>query len=176
MGLKFLGVDPGYARMGYGVIDVSGNRAEFSDAGVFETSAKQAEGERLSNLQDFLRRLFKQHVIEHAGLEQVFLRRDLTTGIKLSEARGVILMNLYQAKIPYSEISPTSMKKSITGSGTAQKKTLQLMTAKLLNLPTQMKIDDAADGLGLAFCAWLKWQALQMQHRVRPTKGAAENR
>lgn len=161
MGLKFLGIDPGYARLGYGIIEVTGNRAAFADAGVFETSPKQSEGERLSQLQNFLQNLFRSHSIVHAGLEQVFLRRDLTTGIKLSEARGVIVMNLFQAKISYSEISPTAMKKTITGSGTAQKKTLQLMTAKLLNLPAQMKIDDAADGLGLAFCAWLKWQATQ---------------
>jgi crossover junction endodeoxyribonuclease RuvC len=156
--MKFLGVDPGYARLGYGLIEVTGNRAGFVDAGVFETSPKQAEGERLLRLQDFLQGLLKSHTIQHAGLEQVFLRRDLTTGIKLSEARGVIRMNLFQAGISYSEISPSAMKKTITGSGSAQKKTLQLMTAKLLNLPAQMKIDDAADGLGLAFCAWLRWQ------------------
>jgi crossover junction endodeoxyribonuclease RuvC len=158
MGLKFLGIDPGYARLGYGIIEVTGNRAAFVDAGVFETSPKQGEGERLTRLQDYLQKLFAEHSITHAGLEQVFLRRDLTTGIKLSEARGVILMNLFQAEISYSEITPSAMKKTITGSGSAQKKTVQLMTAKLLNLPAQMKIDDAADGLGLAFCAWLKWQ------------------
>jgi crossover junction endodeoxyribonuclease RuvC len=157
--MKFLGIDPGYARLGYGVIEVNGNRAAFVDAGVFETWPKQSEGERLSQMQKFLHGLFKSHTITHAGLEQVFLRRDLTTGIRLSEARGVIVMNLFEAKISYSEISPSAMKKTITGSGSAQKKTVQLMTAKLLNLPAQMKIDDAADGLGLAFCAWLKWQA-----------------
>jgi crossover junction endodeoxyribonuclease RuvC len=163
MGLKFLGIDPGYARLGYGLIETEGNRAHFVNAGVFETNARESEGQRLTAIQNFLREYFSKHQITHAGLEQVFLRRDLTTGIKLSEARGVILMNLYQAKIPYSEISPTAMKKSIAGSGTAQKKTMQLMTAKLLNLPTQMKIDDAADGLGLAFCAWLKWQGMQIR-------------
>jgi crossover junction endodeoxyribonuclease RuvC len=157
--MKFLGIDPGYARLGYGIIEVTGNRAVFVDAGVFETSPKNAEGERLLQLQKFLQNLFKSHTLTHAGLEQVFLRRDLTTGIKLSEARGVILMNLFQAGVSYSEISPSAMKKTITGSGSAQKKTVQLMTAKLLHLPAQMKIDDAADGLGLAFCAWLKWQA-----------------
>jgi len=167
--MKFLGVDPGYARLGYGIIEVTGNRAEFVDAGVFETSPKQVEGERLLRLQEFLQKLLKAHTIQHAGLEQVFLRRDLTTGIKLSEARGVIRMNLFQAGIPYSEISPSAMKKTITGSGSAQKKTLQLMTAKLLNLPVQMKIDDAADGLGLAFCAWLRFKTMQIQSHRRGT-------
>lgn len=165
MGIKFLGIDPGYARLGWGLIEVTGNRAAFVDAGVFETSPKEAEGQRLLKLQSFLQKLFASHTIAHAALEQVFLRRDLTTGIKLSEARGVILMNLFQAGISYSEISPSAMKKSITGSGSAQKKTVQLMTAKLLNLPTQMKIDDAADGLGLAFCAWLKWQGMKISNR-----------
>lgn len=158
--MKFLGIDPGYARLGWGIIEVTGNRAAFVDAGVFETSPDKSEGERLHRLQDFLRKLFGGHTIVHAGLEQVFLRRDLTTGIKLSEARGVVVMNLFQAGISYSEISPSAMKKSITGSGSAEKKTVQFMTAKLLNLPAQMKIDDAADGLGLAFCAWLKWQGM----------------
>lgn len=156
--MKFLGIDPGYARLGYGIIAATGNRAEFIDAGVFETQAKEAEGKRLSDMQAFLHSLFAKHKFTHAALEQVFLRRDLTTGIRLSEARGIVVMNLYQAGISYSEISPSAMKKTITGSGTAQKKTVQLMTAKLLNLPEQMKIDDAADGLGLAFCAWIKWQ------------------
>lgn len=168
MGLKFLGVDPGYARLGYGVIEVTGNRAAYVDAGVFETGAKQSEGERLSHLQEFLQKLFSAHTIAHAGIEQVFLRRDLTTGIKLSEARGVILMNLFQANISYSAITPSAMKKTITGSGSAQKKTVQLMTAKLLNLPQQMKIDDAADGLGLAFCAWLKWQSRSLHKNKAP--------
>lgn len=156
--MKFLGIDPGYARLGYGLIQVNGNRAEFVDAGVFETSPKQSEGERLFKLQKFLQQFLKPHTITHAAVEQVFLRKDLTTGIKLSEARGVILMNLFAAGVSHSEITPSAMKKTITGSGSAQKKTVQLMTAKLLNLPAQMKIDDAADGLGLAFCAWIKWQ------------------
>lgn len=156
--MNFLGLDPGYARLGYGVIRAEGNRASFVDAGVFETPAHDAEGKRLSDLQAFLQQLFARHSITYAALEQVFIRRDLTTGIRLSEARGIVVMNLYQAGIPYSEISPSAMKRAITGSGSAPKKTVQLMTAKLLALPEQMKIDDAADGLGLAFCAWLRWQ------------------
>jgi crossover junction endodeoxyribonuclease RuvC len=163
--MKFLGIDPGYARLGYGVIEATGNRGQFVEAGVFETRAKEAEGKRLAELQSFLQSLFAKHTFTHAALEQVFLRRDLTTGIRLSEARGIIVMNLYQAGISYSEISPSEMKKTITGSGNAQKKTVQLMTAKLLHLPEQMKIDDAADGLGLAFCAWIKWL------RTRRSKG-----
>ena len=163
--MKFLGIDPGYARLGYGLIQVNGNRAEFVDAGVFETTPKQSEGERLSKLQKFLQQFLKSHTITHAAVEQVFLRKDLTTGIKLSEARGVILMNLFEAGVSHSEITPSAMKKTITGSGSAQKKTVQLMTAKLLNLPSQMKIDDAADGLGLAFCAWISWQRAQLRTR-----------
>lgn len=156
MGLKFLGIDPGYARLGYGIIEVENNKPLFVDAGVFETDAKKAEGERLLELQKKMQKLFKSHSIVHAGLEQVFMRKDLTTGIRLSEARGIIVMNLFQAGISYSEISPSAMKKTIAGTGAANKKTVQLMTAKLLHLPEQMKLDDAADGLGLAFCAWLK--------------------
>ena len=160
--MKFLGLDPGYARLGYGIIEVHDNKARCVDAGVFETKPKEAEGKRLAEMQAFLQSLFARHAFAHAALEQVFLRRDLTTGIRLSEARGIVVMNLYQANIPYTAISPSAMKKTITGSGNAQKKTVQLMTAKLLNLPAQMKIDDAADGLGLAFCAWIKWQQTRM--------------
>ncbi|MBV6492256.1 MAG: Crossover junction endodeoxyribonuclease RuvC [Turneriella sp.] len=163
MGLKFLGIDPGYARMGYGLIEVEGGRASFVDAGVLETKPTDAEGARLTQLQQFLKKYLSKYKVTHAGIEQVFLRRDLTTGIKLSEARGVIVMTLFQAGVPYSEISPSAMKKSITGSGSAEKKTMQLMTAKLLNLPAQMKIDDAADGLGLAFSAWLSYQRKQIK-------------
>ena len=158
--MNFLGIDPGYARLGYGIVKISGNRPEFVTAGVFETPKEDSEGARLLALENFLIQLFSKHVIVHAAIENVFLRRDLTTGIRLSEARGVIVMNLFKANIAYSEITPSAMKKTITGSGSAPKKTLQLMTAKLLNLSQQMKIDDAADGLGLALCAWLRYRSI----------------
>ena len=69
MGIKFLGIDPGYARLGWGLIEVTGNRAAFVDAGVFETSSKEAEGQRLLKLQTFLQKLFASHTIAHAALE-----------------------------------------------------------------------------------------------------------
>lgn len=171
--MKFLGIDPGYARLGYGIIEVRAQQPRYVDAGVFETAAHEKEGRRLWLLLEFLERLFRKHKITHAALEQVFLRRDLSTGIRLAEARGIIVLSLYRAQIPYSEISPSAMKKAITGSGSAHKKAVQLMTAKLLQVPTGVRLDDADDGLGLAFCAWLNWQKGVKENLGRQTLPAA---
>lgn len=153
----FLGIDPGYARVGYGLISVSGNRPEFVTCGVIETPSQATEGNRLLQIEAELLNITNQHTICHAAMEQVFFRKDLTTGIRLIEARGVILLSLARAKISYTGITPTSMKKMITGSGTAQKKQVQIMTARLLSLQKLPQPDDAADGIGLAFCAWLSY-------------------
>lgn len=153
----FLGIDPGYARVGYGLITATNRRPEFVTCGVIETNARSEEGERLLQIESELTKIISSYNVNFAALEQVFFRKDLTTGIRLIEARGVILLTLARAKIGYAGITPTAMKKMITGSGTAPKQQVQLMTARLLSLTGLPEPDDAADGIGLAFCAWLAY-------------------
>ena len=94
--------------------------------------------------------------ISSCAVEEVFFRKNLTTGVKLLQARGVLMLALHKKKIPLVEISPTSMKKMITGYGAADKKQMQKMITRILNLSALPEPDDAADALGLAICSWLR--------------------
>ncbi|MDH5717372.1 MAG: crossover junction endodeoxyribonuclease RuvC [Spirochaetia bacterium] len=153
----FLGIDPGYARLGFGLIKNSNTQGKpvYVKAGIIETSSEKSDGERLEIIEKSLKNLIHKKNISMCAIEQVFFRKNLTTGIKLIQARGIILLTLHKNKIPIIEITPTSMKKMITGYGKAEKIQLQKMTAQILNLSEIPKPDDAADGLGLALCAWL---------------------
>lgn len=159
--LCFLGLDPGYARLGYGVVSTgqkagAPNKPFLLETGVFETSPKLCEGERLARLQLNLQDLCKRHPIDFCIIENVFIKKNLTTATRLLEARGVILLTLHQLGVAYDSVTPTAMKKMVTGYGQASKKEIQTMIMKLLNLASPPQPDDAADALGFALCAWLK--------------------
>ncbi len=151
----FLGLDPGYARLGYGVIAASGTALQYVTHGVIETSPEQKDGERLVTLDASLTELLSLYPIEGATIEQIFLKKNLTTGIKVSQARGVVLLGLARKKINCSEVSPTALKKMLTGSGTAGKKQMQEMIRRMLKLDSIPSPDDAADALALAIAAFL---------------------
>jgi len=156
----FLGLDPGYARLGYGVVSTTGGatsaKPALVEAGVFETLPHLPEGERLEQLQNSLKDLTTRYTIHSCIIENVFIKKNLTTATRLLEARGVILLTLYQQDIPYDSVTPTAMKKMVTGYGQAAKKDIQKMIMKLLHLNAPPQPDDAADALGFALCAWLK--------------------
>ena len=159
--MNFLGLDPGYARLGYGIVSTSASgaspvRPKMIEAGVIETDASDSEGRRLSEICLSLKELASRHQIEHCVIENVFIKKNLTTATRLLEARGVILLTLFQLEIPYESVTPTAMKKMVTGYGQAEKKQIQTMIQKLLQLKELPKPDDAADALGFALCAWLK--------------------
>ena len=154
----FLGVDPGYARLGYGVISFQkgDNFPEFIETGVIETSADVEESQRLVIIENAINKLLNKYKIEYASVEAVFFKKNLTTGVNLIQARGVVLLCLAKKNISYFSPSPTSVKKMITGSGSAGKKQIQNMVVRLLGLKEIPKPDDAADGLALSIYAWLK--------------------
>ena len=159
--LRFLGLDPGYARLGYGVISSrqepgQSNKPFLLEAGVFETAPELPEGERLLQLQQHLTALISRHPLSFCTLESVFIKKNLTTATRLLEARGVILLTLHQQGVAYDSTTPTAMKKMVTGYGQATKKDIQTMIMKLLNLDAPPEPDDAADALGFALYAWLK--------------------
>lgn len=152
----FLGLDPGYARLGYGVIRASGTRLQVLDYGVIETSPEDKDEMRLLDIEKQLLALTTKYSIQAAALEEVFFRKNLTTGIKLIQARGVILLTLARYNIDILQVTPTAVKKMITGYGKAGKQSVQQMTQKVLKLKTIPEPDDAADALALALSAYLQ--------------------
>jgi len=151
----FLGIDPGYGRLGYGMISAEKTGTPvYQSSGVFETPAAMPEAERLLSIESHLTSLIAQNPVTFCAVEQVFFRKNLTTGVQLIQARGVALLCLARHKIPYVSVSPTSLKKMITGSGRGDKKQVEKIIARLLKLEKIPGPDDAADGLSLALYAW----------------------
>jgi len=153
----FLGIDPGYGRLGYGIISSEqiNTNPKYRECGVIEPPSGMEEAQRLLYIESILLPLLKRHPITFCAVEQVFFRKNLTTGNQLIQARGVVLLCLARLNIPYLSVSPTSLKKMVTGSGRADKKQMELIIKKLLSIQNIPGPDDAADGLSLALYAWL---------------------
>ncbi len=160
----FLGLDTGYARLGYGIIKVPENTKQLhlETCGIIETKRGKTSGQRLLELELALIRLLESQSqgFRCCTLEEVFIRKSISTGAKLLEARGVILLILAKYNIPVYSVSPTSMKKMLTGYGLANKQQIQKIIMKLLNLEAVLEPDDVADAVALSLCGWLEHKNL----------------
>lgn len=146
-----LGIDPGTAILGYGVI--AGDRSpELIDVGVLETSNDLTMPERLLRLHAGLQELFAHFQPDAVAIEQLFFARNVTTAIAVGQARGVALLAAAQAGVPVSEYSPSEVKHAVVGYGKADKQQIQEMVRLLLNLRAAPEPDDAADALAVALC------------------------
>ncbi|MEB3268659.1 MAG: crossover junction endodeoxyribonuclease RuvC [Leptolyngbya sp.] len=158
---RILGLDPGLAILGFGVIDGIGPAAgtiagaQVIDFGIVETQAKTPVGDRLCTLYDDLHHLIKQFQPTRVALEKLFFYRMGNT-ILVAQARGVILLVLAQHQLPLVEYTPAQIKQALTGHGNADKTMVQEAVAHELNLPTIPKPDDAADALAVALTAWFQ--------------------
>ncbi len=150
------GLDPGYARLGFGIVSLKAGKFSYLTHGVIETPADCATGERLLVLESQLKKQIKKHPPEICMIEEVFFRKNLTTGVRLLQARGVILLTMARVGCKIYETSPTALKKMLTGHGSAEKKQMQQMSAHLLGLKTIPEPDDAADALALAIAGALR--------------------
>lgn len=148
--MRILGLDPGTATTGYGIIDVEDGRFIPVTYGVIKTSPKTKMPQRLQIIQQELQTLIDTYQPDSAGIEEVFFGRNVTTAITVGQARGVLLLTLANAGIPISEYSPPKIKESVTGYGKADKQQVQLMVRNLLDLEETPRPDDAADGLAVA--------------------------
>lgn len=147
-----LGIDPGYAIVGWGVVEYTGNRFAPVGFGAVTTEAGQPFEQRLLAVYEGVRQVLADYQPEALSIEQLFYQHNQTTVIGVAEARGVILLAAAEAGVPVFEYTPMQVKQAVTGYGKAQKHQVQEMTAKLLNLPDTPKPDDAADALALAIC------------------------
>ena len=148
--MRVLGLDPGTARTGYGIIDVDDGRFQVVAYGVISTASDASAARRLQALYQALNELLDAYRPDTAGIEELFFGRNITTAISVGQARGVLLLALANAGIPVGEYSPPKIKESITGYGKADKAQMQLMVRNLLDLEETPRPDDAADGLAVA--------------------------
>lgn len=149
--MKIIGIDPGTAIIGYGVID-SGRKLELIDYGCIKTSADLSTADRLVILNKELEKLLKKYKPDAAAVEDIFFFKNLKTAIKVSQARGVILLTIAHLKIPVYEFTPLQIKQAVACYGRAEKVQVQRMVKTLLNLKDIPKPDDAADALAVAIC------------------------
>jgi crossover junction endodeoxyribonuclease RuvC len=151
-----LGIDPGTAVTGYGVVslDTRGQSA-LVECGVIRTAARDTLPQRLLEIHESITELIARHKPDRVAVESVFYARNVRTTIVLGHTRGVILLAAAAAGLAIDEFPPAEIKKAITGSGAATKAQIQFMVARLLRLKSAPQPADAADGVAAALCACL---------------------
>ena len=147
-----LGIDPGTATTGYGVIESKNGKITAVDHGCILTKAGQDLDMRLDIIFDELAKLIEKFKPEMVAVEELFFASNAKTAISVGHARGVILLACRKAKVPVYEYTPLQVKQAICGYGRGDKQQIQKMVKALLNLNEIPKPDDAADGLAIAIC------------------------
>lgn len=150
-----LGIDPGTARCGYGLIVSSARTLAAKAYGVIETPAGDGRAERLARLQRSLERLLSRYKPQVVAVEELYFSKNVKTAMAVAEARGVVLAASARVNIPVIAISPGTIKQSLTSFGRASKQQVGKMVAHVLGLPKPPRPDDVADALACAItCAW----------------------
>lgn len=145
-----LGIDPGTATTGYGIIESVSDNYRAAAFGVISTPKGMLLSERLRTISEELEKILRKFQIDQMAVERLFFVRNITTGIEVGHARGVILLAASQANLPVYQYTPLEVKQAVCGAGHASKDQVAAMTAKLLKLTDIPKPDDAADGLAVA--------------------------
>jgi len=147
-----LGIDPGIADTGYGIIESEGNKIIPITYGSIKTSKKLSLAERLVKLEEELNQIIKKYKPVKAGVEELFFCNNAKTAFTVGQARGVILLTLIKNNLPISEFTPLQIKQGLTGYGKADKYQIQHIVKTILGLKEIPKPDDAADALAVAIC------------------------
>lgn len=148
-----LGIDPGIAITGYGIVQTSRqNDYECIDYGVVTTESSMPDAVRLKILYDALTQIIARYQPETSAVEKLFFQKNVKTAIAVGQARGVAMLTLAQANLPVMEYTPNEVKQTVCGYGNAGKQQVQRMVQTLLRLESLPKPDDAADALAVAIC------------------------
>ena len=150
--MRILGIDPGYAILGWGVIDVVGNRFSVVDYGSILTDTSMEMPARLQVLYNGLTELIDKYKPDDASIEQLFFNSNAKTAILVGEARGVAVLACANGNLNIGEYTPLQIKQALVGYGRADKKQVQYMVKTMLNLKSVPKPDDTADALAAAIC------------------------
>jgi crossover junction endodeoxyribonuclease RuvC len=164
-----LGIDPGTAVCGFGVVALDSGSLRLVDAGVVRTDAEQSDAERLRRLHAALRTLLVEHRPERIAVERLFFQRNVQTAMAVGQARGVALLAAAEARVPIDEPTPNEVKQAICGNGAADKQQVAAMVERLLDISLERVPDDATDALALAIgCAYRASAEPHVVRGVRP--------
>ena len=150
--MRILGIDPGVATIGFGVLDADRNRHALLKCGVITTPAHTSLSSRLEQIFRDMADLLDLFKPDAVSIEELFFNTNITTGIAVAHARGVILLACRIAGVQIFEYTPLQVKQAVTGYGKAEKKQVMDMVKRLCNLPAPPRPDDAADAVALALC------------------------
>lgn len=148
--MRILGLDPGLATIGYALLDCQAGKKKLLTCGVIRTAAGLSLGTRLKEIHEDFTKLLRELKPDHCSVEQIFFSKNVTTGISVSHARGILILCLEEQGVPLTEYSPSAMKRALTGDGRADKKSIQKMVMLELGLAKAPQPDDAADAVSLA--------------------------
>ncbi|HUX12164.1 MAG TPA: crossover junction endodeoxyribonuclease RuvC [Spirochaetia bacterium] len=149
---RIIGIDPGLANTGFGILDVDGSRYIYRHHGVISTRSSGGVGERLLLIYDSLVEIIEKFSPVEAGVESLYFARNITSAIPVAQARGIVLLALEQAHVHAAEYPPQAIKQAIVGSGRAEKRQVQELVSVLLGLSEIPRPDHAADALAAAIC------------------------
>lgn len=147
-----LGIDPGYATTGFGVVESLHGSFRLLNYGVITTPTTQTFPQRLATLYDDMTALLERVRPDAAAVEELFFGHNVTTGIGVSHGRGVILLAIEKAGVPFFEYTPNEVKQAVVGYGGAEKRQVMDMTRRLLKMEKVARPDDAADAIAIALC------------------------
>jgi crossover junction endodeoxyribonuclease RuvC len=150
--MRTIGIDPGTATMGWGVVDAQAGQVTLVDFGALTTPARTPLAERLQSIYRELSALIAQFKPESAAVEELFFGKNVNTALSVGHARGVALLALAQAGLAVHEYKPAMIKQALVGYGGADKRQMQEMVRLTLRLDQRPRPDDAADALAVAIC------------------------
>ncbi len=172
---RIIGIDPGIARMGYGIVAVAGNHTQAIDYGCIETPPEWTVAQRLQKIYQDLRNIMVEYHPHVMAVEELFFNRNTTTAFVVGQARGVALLAGVEAGLTMAEYTPMQVKMAVTGYGKADKKQVQEMVRVLLNLATVPKPDDTADALAVAITHAHSTPMLNLVERVASPRARSVN-
>ncbi|USN53427.1 MAG: crossover junction endodeoxyribonuclease RuvC [Candidatus Nomurabacteria bacterium] len=150
---RILGIDPGYGRLGYGVLEEKDRTLHCESYGCIETPAKEEAPVRLAKIAQELRSILQRYQPDLIAVEKLFFAKNTKTALGVSEARGVVLLIAQEYGAEIQEFTPVEVKLALTGYGQANKDQVQQMVERLLKVEEKIASDDAADALAIAICA-----------------------
>ena len=150
--MRILGIDPGVATIGFGIIDADRTGQRLVEYGVITTPAGLPLSRRLLQISEDMSKILSAFSPDEVAVEELFFSKNITTGIAVAHGRGVVLLETERAGVPLYEYTPMQVKQAVVGYGAAEKKQVMLMTQRLLKLKQIPRPDDAADALAIAIC------------------------
>ena len=170
--MLILGIDPGFAIVGFALVEASAGKQRLVQCGAITTPAGEALPARLLQISDDMELLLTQFHPDAMAIEELFFNNNITTGIGVAQARGVLLLAAQRHEIPIYEYSPSQVKQAVVGYGKAEKRQVMDMTKRILHLKAVPKPDDAADAVAIALCHARSFTSrLQSPDAARPGSG-----